>query len=86
MRKLIKEILVIGVLATVILGGFVSYINKPMSTEEKLIDRIAYQEMLLKNKEGGIATYGDELQLVKEQIAELRLQLANENFKKRHNN
>ncbi|MGL5313178.1 MAG: hypothetical protein ACRC92_08015, partial [Peptostreptococcaceae bacterium] len=66
--------------------AFNKYMNKPMSTEEKLFDRVAYKNMLLKNAEGGIVTHSDELQLVNEQIKLLRIELAQESFNKRHNN
>lgn len=86
MKKIIKEILVIGALSMAILGGFITYINKPQTTEDKLMDKVAYKQMLLKNAEGGVVSHSDELVYVSEQIANLRIELAKENQNKRHNN
>lgn len=86
MKTLIIDTLVLGAIAMCGIIALNAYLNKPMSTEEKLFDRVAYKQMLLKNAEGGIVTHSDEIEHVTEQIKLLRIELAQESFNKRHNN
>lgn len=85
-KTLVIETIILGTIAMCGIIAFNKYMNKPMSTEEKLFDRVAYKQMLLKNAEGGIVTHSDEIEHVTEQIKLLRIELAQESFNKRHNN
>ncbi|MGL5710541.1 MAG: hypothetical protein ACRCXX_14025 [Cetobacterium sp.] len=79
MKKAILEGIIAGIIIMVI--GYV--LIPTSSTESKLMDKVAYKNMLLKNQEGGLVNYSDKLEKVNEEIKELRQQLAQENQKKR---
>lgn len=79
MKKAILEGIIAGIIIMVI--GYV--LIPTSSTESKLMDKVAYKNMLLKNQEGGLVNYSDKLEKVNKEIKELRQQLAQENQKKR---
>lgn len=79
MKKAILEGIIAGIIIMVI--GYV--LIPTSSTESKLMDKVAYKNMLLKNQQGGLVNYSDKLEKVNMEIKELRQQLAQENQKKR---
>lgn len=83
MKKMLKEILMVLGFTGVCLLVMFAIITKEQTTLEKLEDKVAYKNMLLKNAQGGVVSHSDELVYVTEQIKELRQQLAEENQKKR---
>lgn len=80
-----KKSILLGVLSMVaIFGGLYYHINAPMSTEEMLFDKIAYRNMLVKNAQGGVVTYGDKIEELNQEIKGLRQQLAVEDQARRN--
>ncbi|MGL4453680.1 MAG: hypothetical protein ACRCTZ_21180 [Sarcina sp.] len=66
-----------------IMVGYVAFDALIPTTENKLMDKVAYKNMLLKNQEGGLVDYSEKLEKVNMEIKELRQQLAQENQNKR---
>lgn len=74
-----------GLLLTMVLGfGGFRYLTSPMSTLEKLEDKVAYKNMLLKNQQGGVVDYSEKLEIVDKEIKGLRQQLAVEDQARRN--
>ncbi|MGL4358713.1 MAG: hypothetical protein ACRCSY_08495 [Cetobacterium sp.] len=83
-KQIIKELLLISGLSAI--GGFLMYalLFAPVSTEQQLMDKIAYKQLLLEATEGGVVSHADKLVKVNEEIKELRQRLAEENQKARY--
>lgn len=83
-KQIIKELTIVTALSAI--GGFIMYalLFAPASTEQQLMDKVAYKNILIEATEGGVVSHADKLVKVNEEIKELRIKLAEENQKARY--
>lgn len=83
-KQIIKELTIVTTLSAI--GGFIMYalLFAPASTEQQLMDKVAYKNILIEATEGGVVSHADKLVKVNEEIKELRIKLAEENQKARY--
>ena len=83
-KQIVKEFIIISGLSA--FAGFLMYalLFAPASTEQQLMDKVAYKNILIEATEGGVVSHADKLVKANEEIKELRQRLAEENQKARY--